>query len=421
MTVKIPTIGANVITETSNIITPSSQSALPFGKLNILFCYIDEPQATTGNYYVKALRELGHNVITCGPRQGNVDGELLSRLDIPLYDKPSYPDTYPYQEILDQCPTTPELIIQAEPHFFFVGSKADRRNIPAVYITFDNHRGPLTHIDMYRKGSFDIMFVANKYYQKPYIDSGVNAQYLPVACDPSLHKTYPDEQEECDIVFAGNPGYNNSGQQYKELCLAAGIPPDASGQFRFYDKIGKSCLPDEIQPRLEYRCGLPAFLVNAPPDRRFANWHSREYCERAEYLMRLSRDFSLNVYSCCVLENYARVINRGRMTFNCSLRNDLNMKVFESIASGKLLITDAIPYQEEIFTHGVHYITYNKYYQPDNVNFNLDYQEVRNLVSHFLNHPDEREQIAKAGQQHAHTHHSYQVRSKQVLNAVFGG
>jgi len=394
-----------------------TSTRLPHGKLNILFATLDEQHWISANFLIKAFENLGHNVIRTGPRVGNYDGELLSKADIPVYDKRQHPETYLYDEILAQAGTNIDLIFQSEPHFFFVGNKP--KDIPCAYWCIDCHRGPLTHIEMAKQGQFDYVFVCQKYYMPHYTRAGLNCYHLPFACDPEIHKIHPEIEEECDIVFAGNTGINMFGDKMKnDFCLI---------DFETFPDIDYSILrTHSVEDRYPcYRHEIPDFIANASPDKRFSTWYdinaSREYADRAEYLIRLSKDFNTRLYASVLGEDYGKVLNKGKIVFNHSLRNDVTLRVFEALACGKLLITDEIPYQEELVQDGVHCRTFRKYYAPDNVNFNLDYQRVKEIVDYYLTHEEERLRIAQQGHDHVYKYHTYEHRASFVLDTIFGG
>jgi spore maturation protein CgeB len=57
----------------------------------------------------------------------------------------------------------------------------------------------------------------------------------------------------------------------------------------------------------------------------------------------------------------AETYSASRIVFNRSIRDDLNMRVFEALACGSMLLTNALPPesgQEELFVDGTHLATY---------------------------------------------------------------
>ncbi|CBS91480.1 putative glycosyltransferase (plasmid) [Azospirillum lipoferum 4B] len=109
-------------------------------------------------------------------------------------------------------------------------------------------------------------------------------------------------------------------------------------------------------------------------------------------------------------EKAADVYAASRVTLNCSLNGDLNLRVFEALGAGGFLLTDALSPDaglERCFTPGRHLATYRS---PD---------ELVELARHYLDHPDEAMAIRRAGQAHLLEFHSPQVKRAQFFAAVF--
>ena len=75
------------------------------------------------------------------------------------------------------------------------------------------------------------------------------------------------------------------------------------------------------------------------------------------------------------------IYSRARIVINCCLNNDLNMRVFEALAGGALLITNRLEDngQEELFADRAHLVEYRS---PE---------EALALIDYYLRHPQERE------------------------------
>ncbi len=101
------------------------------------------------------------------------------------------------------------------------------------------------------------------------------------------------------------------------------------------------------------------------------------------------------------------VYSRSKIVFNRSINRDLNMRFFEGLAAGALLVTDSIGNGlDRIGRPGEHYVVY------DTV------EEAIEQVRYYLVHDDERERIARAGQQLVLGEHTYRHRLRQILDAV---
>lgn len=210
---------------------------------------------------------------------------------------------------------------------------------------------------------FDYVFVA----QLPTVDKfrkdGIeNVYWLPLACTPSVDLTagellrVPDEvkgdwgvNKRHDVVFVGhlNSGHLIDGKQ----C--------GNNRAEILDKVFKS-FPNSW-------LSFGTFFVDAAV--RYA---------------------------------------RGRVGFNISIRDDLNMRFFEILSYGTCLLTNTnvVGIEELGFQEGVHFLGYET----------ID--EAVAKVEFALQDPMKREEIAKAGHELARAEHTYEHRVKQVIETI---
>lgn len=128
--------------------------------------------------------------------------------------------------------------------------------------------------------------------------------------------------------------------------------------------------------------------------------------KREELLKRLSEAVSLK-YDRCFWDDMARLFSASRMVFNNAVRNDLNMRFFEVLSSGTLLLSDMAKNsgQEILFSDGEDYACYHEENLEDTARFYLANEELR-------------ERIAKRGQRLAHNAHTYKHRLEDLLAVV---
>jgi len=105
------------------------------------------------------------------------------------------------------------------------------------------------------------------------------------------------------------------------------------------------------------------------------------------------------------LEEMAEMYSASKMVFNNAVRNDLNMRVFEGLCSGSLLLTDDADGLGDFFEDGKHLVVYN----DDNIVEKADY---------FLKHEAERERIARAGMELALGRHTYLHRAEEMASKI---
>ncbi len=102
----------------------------------------------------------------------------------------------------------------------------------------------------------------------------------------------------------------------------------------------------------------------------------------------------------------ASIYSRARIGFNYSIANDVNMRVFEVLAAGTLLLTNALtgdPFQRLGLEDRKHLVLYR------------DPGELYRLLDHFLGHAEERQRIARAGREAVLARHTYAHRLRRLL------
>ncbi len=209
----------------------------------------------------------------------------------------------------------PDLILVVDP----VRHRFDFRSFgaPTAYWAIDSHLKFDKHIEKTRVQNYDFLFVAQEDYIPKYKEKGCkNVYWLPLACDPEIHK------------------HHNLPLKY-DLCFIGGLGPDSP---------------------------------------------------RREIILKLQKGFNMFVGQ-RYLPDMARIYSQSKMVFNKSLKGDLNMRVFEALSCGRLLLTDRINNGlEELFINKEHLVIYN------------DYEDLVEKARYYLAHPDEREEIACRGQ-----------------------
>ena len=115
-------------------------------------------------------------------------------------------------------------------------------------------------------------------------------------------------------------------------------------------------------------------------------------------------------YERCFWDDMARLFSQSKIVFNEAVRNDLNMRVFEVMSTGSLLLTDMAcnSGQNELFRDGEDYAIYRDSNVSEVARFYLDNEELR-------------EQIAARGQYLVHNAHTYAHRMDDLLAVALNG
>lgn len=130
------------------------------------------------------------------------------------------------------------------------------------------------------------------------------------------------------------------------------------------------------------------------------------YPKRGDLLDKIGAKYKLLRANSQPGEEYSRMLSRCKILFNCSLDNDINMRVFEAISIGRLLLTDKVPWQDELLIDGEHYVSFN------------DWPDLDQKISYYLTHKKEREDIAKHGSAYVHAVHTYKDRLETILETL---
>lgn len=130
---------------------------------------------------------------------------------------------------------------------------------------------------------------------------------------------------------------------------------------------------------------------------------------RGELVDLLRRHFPRHFVGRAYYDDMARAYSAARAAFNRSVRDDLNMRVFEALACGPLLATNALPPeagQEDLFRDGTHLTTYR------------DADELLDKLRFYLARPEARERVARTGRAEATAKHTYRHRLADILAAA---
>lgn len=131
---------------------------------------------------------------------------------------------------------------------------------------------------------------------------------------------------------------------------------------------------------------------------------------RRRLLEVLGRRFRLHVER-SFLRDMARTFSASRIVFNEAVGDDLNMRVFEALASGALLLTDRAPGSglDELFRDGEHLAIYD------------DEAGLVELAARYLASEGDRGAVAEAGRREVLQHHTYDHRAAALVGCVLGG
>ena len=130
--------------------------------------------------------------------------------------------------------------------------------------------------------------------------------------------------------------------------------------------------------------------------------------ERHALLTALQQRFPANFIGPASAREMASIYSRAKVIFNKSVNNDVNMRYFEAMGTGAVLVTD--PAQdngaEELFEEGIHYLTYT------------DRDSLLRAVESVLRDENWHRRIAEAAREMIFSRHTYRHRALQLIDTV---
>lgn len=127
---------------------------------------------------------------------------------------------------------------------------------------------------------------------------------------------------------------------------------------------------------------------------------------RIEALDRMFRTFPNFYYGQRLFEDAAHKFAESKIVFNVSIRDDINMRIFETLSTGSFLLTNELPTLGELFQDGVHLVTYK------------DLDDAVEKARYYLEHDEEREKIANAGHEEFMAKHTISHRVDVMLKEI---
>lgn len=84
--------------------------------------------------------------------------------------------------------------------------------------------------------------------------------------------------------------------------------------------------------------------------------------DRFKYIEKLQKAFPNSYFGLATGEDMYKIYSQSKLVFNKSVNNDVNMRYFEALGNGAMLLTDVIIENgvEELFEKGTHFIEYNE-------------------------------------------------------------
>lgn len=340
-----------------------------------------EPAWSSNHSLIYGFRQLGHEVVSIGPRY---NGQNFCDVEIP--DK-SHPELYPYTEIIEKSPWTPDICLSIDPHGFLSGPKP--KGVKSGFIAIDAHRAAELYQRMVLAGGYDYFFVAPAHFSVLFSHLPCHVIGIYPGFDERRFCRDFNIEQECDFTFSGQTGLANL-------------------EYPFHDECGayadNSCLRK---------------YFHMPPQEKFAfSGHpGYDYASRGEMLVQLSRYFDIRIYKHVFeLPYYQISIQKGRIGFNRSLLGDTTLRCFEILAANRFLIADELP--RSIF--GLGSDSYKRFFKPFFANFQLEADYAARIISYRLDDMVVTKKLAGYGSDDVWNNHSWTRRAEEIIYFLKG-
>jgi len=127
---------------------------------------------------------------------------------------------------------------------------------------------------------------------------------------------------------------------------------------------------------------------------------------RQKFFDSIDRDIPLNIVTGAYEEQMAEILAESKIGLNVSIREDLNMRFFEVLASGALLVTQKIRAgTSELFEEGTHFVTHNV-------------ADVSKILRYYLENDSVAAAIARRGRELCLSRHTYKHRCLQLIEVL---
>lgn len=214
----------------------------------------------------------------------------------------------------------------------------------------------------------DYVFTIDRASIPFYQELGYSAHYLTWACNPDFHKPgQPQEQYTCDIAIVATAGVR--WNSYRKDSVQILLKPLIEHGYNVliwgnrWDKLDSEIVGFDV-PSSVLKQKIPYVDTN-------------------------------DVYSS------SKIV----LGFQNNLQ-ELTSRTFEVLGAGGFLLTPCTPAIQEFFIPEKHLVC------------SQSPEETIELIDYYLNHEEERKEIALSGQMEVYNHHTYRHRAEEILRVV---
>ncbi|MGN0373930.1 MAG: DUF3880 domain-containing protein [Butyrivibrio sp.] len=320
-------------------------------------------------------------------------------------------------------------------YFPMISDICQERGIPYVSWCCDCPLGTMYHESVYNP--VNTIFTFDKFNQLEFEGMGVNVRYLPLCAEVDRVAEVLDaatdlQDYDCDISFVGSMYNKNSYDEVYDR-----LPEYLRGYFDGALKMqmnvyGEYLLDDVLDSHTIYE--LNRHFVLAKSSRSFSDiplvfsttvlGFKLAQMERKSVLALLAGKYKVTLYTddnnikmpgidnrgiADYWETAPKIFNRSRINLNLTLRNirsGIPLRVWDILGAGGFCITNYQPELGMYFENG------------KNLVYFTDKNDLLRKIDYYLEHEDERREIALNGMKKVHKFHSYTDRFNEMSKII---
>ncbi len=373
------------------------------------------------------------DIIACLEKRGHIVDEVHGEM-CNFEDDPGFANKF--CQVLDS--DSYDMVFTVN-YFPLISDACQTRNIPYVSWTCDSPLGTMYNQSVYN--SVNTIFTFDKLNQLDFQGMGARVCYLPLCTDcervDKLLEAASGEELESysgDVAFVGSMYNKNSYDEVYEH-----LPEYLKGYFDAALKLqmnvyGDYLLDDILDAHTVYE--LNRNFVLAKSGRSFSDLglifsttvlgFKIAQMERKTLITQLSRQFDVNVYTDDNQFDFVKAVNRGtvdywsqapkafhqsKINLNLTLRNirsGLPLRIWDIMGAGGFCMTNFQPELPMYFENGRDIVYFEDRY------------DLAKKTEYYLNHEDERMEIARNGYEKVKKYHQYNNRIDEMAKYIPG-
>ncbi len=252
------------------------------------------------------------------------------------------------------------------------------------------------------------------YYLQPMIDESRHQHPVDVVIWWGFQNGFPLDLGHIDVpVFVVMSDWHNDKPLARLLQTVDGIFCDEKLRQRLIQQHSGFKNKVKYWPAYSFDSSMIASVKAQPEAERdidvlfVGNTNPHKYLKRNQFLFRIANLPDINFHLACGIfeSEHLALLQRSKIAFNHTLRQEMNLRAYEATACGALLLMESDNLEVNQFLQpNVSYVPYTPH--------NLEAQ-----IQYYLAHPEERERIAQQGKIAIQPRH-YTIRFGELLEAL---